>query len=252
MDLGLDGKRFLVLGASRGLGRAVAGELVAEGARVLVGARSPEQAARELGDAAIALAVDVAQVDADAVAAAVQGELGGLDGILLNSGGPPGGDALDLTDDDWQFAFDLLVRGPLRLLRTLRPLLEAPSSVLWVTSSSARQSIPGLDSSNLLRPGIAALVGSLARSLGPDVRVNAIAPGRIDTDRVRELDASRAQRTGASEQQVRAGAEGGIPLGRYGDAAELGRVGAFLLSPASSYISGSSIQVDGGLVTAVP
>jgi 3-oxoacyl-[acyl-carrier protein] reductase len=257
VDLDLDGKSFLVLGASRGLGRAVAAALAAEGAHVVVAARDETAigaVADALGDRGHPLALDVAAADAaDRAAAAVEQHLGGrLDGLLVNSGGPPPGHAMDLDDDAWESAYALLVTGPMRLLRRLVPLLRAPASILWVTSTSVRQPIAGLDTSNLLRPGIAALCTSLARELGPDVRVNSIAPGRFDTDRVRELDEHRAAEAGVSPEQQRQETAQGIPLGRYGDPAELGRTAAFLLSPAASYISGVSLQVDGGLVTAVP
>ncbi|MEX1140685.1 MAG: SDR family oxidoreductase [Thermoleophilaceae bacterium] len=256
MNLGLDGKGFLVLGASRGLGRAVAAELVGEGARVLVGARSPggvEAVASELGEAARGLAIDVADPDVGAVRGAVADHLGGaLDGILVNGGGPPPGRALDLSRDDWRRSFDLLLGGPLELLRALAPELRRPASVLWITSSSVRQPIPGLDGSNALRPGVAALVKSLARELAPDVRVNSLAPGRFDTARLRELDTANADAAGISVDEQRERAAQAIPLGRYGDPAELGRVAAFLLSPAASYVNGTAVQVDGGVVSAVP
>lgn len=246
-----------MLGASRGLGRAVAAALVAEGARVIVAARDEAAIGRtadELGERCVPLVLDVADpAAADAAAAAVDEHLGGaLSGVLVNSGGPPPGKALALTDEQWDTAFAMLVTGPLRILRALRPRLQAPAALLWVTSSSVRQPIEGLDTSNLLRPGIAALCSSLARELGPDVRVNSIAPGRFDTDRVRELDTSRAEAAGTSVDDQKAAASAAIPLGRYGDPAELGAAAAFLLSPAASYVSGVSLQIDGGMITAVP
>ena len=130
--------------------------------------------------------------------------------------------------------------------------MEEGASVVWIGSSSWRQPIPGLDASNVFRPGIAALVKVLARELAPRVRLVGMAPGRIDTDRVRSLDSSRAERTGASVEEVRKAAEAEIPLRRYGDPEEFGRVAAFLLSPAASYVSGSTVQVDGAMITALP
>ena len=252
MDLGLDGRTFVIGGGSKGLGRAVAEELVAEGARVLVVSREPEQAARELGERALSCAADLGTVaGVDAVVAAGAG-LGGLDGVLVSSGGPPVGSALDVADEQWEAAFRSLVGSPIRLLRGLRPHLREGASILFITSSSVRVPIAGLDTSNVLRPGVAALVKCLALELGPAVRVNSLAPGRIDTERVRSLDESRAERTGSTAGAVREHYTSLIPLGRYGEPAELGRVAAFLLSPAASYVSGAAIQVDGAYVTAVP
>jgi 3-oxoacyl-[acyl-carrier protein] reductase len=250
----LQGKSFVVGGASRGIGRAISAELVGAGARVLMLSRSSESieaAAAELGDLATPLAADMAAPDtAERVRAAV-GER--LDGVVVNSGGPPLGQALDLGDDVWRGAYELLLGGPLRLLRELVPLMGEGGAILFVTSSSVRQAIDGLDTSNVLRPGVAALAKVLARELGPrGIRVNSMAPGRIDTDRVRSNDEARADRTGKSVEEVRRDAEEQIPLRRYGEPEELGRVGAFLLSGAASYVNGAAIQVDGGLVTAVP
>jgi 3-oxoacyl-[acyl-carrier protein] reductase len=250
MKLGLDAKSFVVGGASCGLGRAVAEQLVAEGARVLLVARSAEplrDLARELGERADACAADLSDPSGvDEVVEAVA-RLGGLDGVLVNAGGPPFGPALDLTDDQWLDAFRLLIGGPVRLLRALVPRMNEGA-----TSSSMRQPIQNLDASNVLRPGVAALAKCLALELGPRVRVNSLAPGRFDTARVRSLDRSRAEALGVSDEEQRRNASEGIPLGRYGEPEEFGRAAAFLLSPAASYITGASVQADGGLVSAIP
>jgi len=249
MDLGLAGKRILVCGGSRGLGRAVADTLRAEGAQVRIVARTVT-GLEQAGFAATA--ADLSTAAGVAAAAAAARADGPTDGILVNSGGPTPGAAFELGDEEWQHAFELLLLGPLRLLRALRDNLADPSSVLFVTSSSVRQPIPALDTSNVLRPAVAALVKTLALQLAPHTRVNSIAPGRFDTERVRSLDAARAEQASLTLEQQQERTARSIPLGRYGDPPEFGRVAAFLLSPAASYISGAAIQVDGALVTSVP
>ena len=256
MDLNLDNKSFVVGGASSGLGRAVAEQLVAEGARVLLVARNADalqEVAQELGNQAHTCAADVSTTSGvDKVAAVAVDHFGTLDGVLVNAGGPPFGPTLELTDEQWLDAFRLLIGGPVRLLRALASQMNEGASVLFITSSSVREPIKDLDASNVLRPGVAALVKCLAKELGPRIRFNSMAPGRIDTARSRSLDEARATDFGISAEEQRSNVSQGIPLGRYGDPAELGKAAAFLLSPAASYITGVSLQVDGGLVSAVP
>lgn len=253
MDLGLSGKGFVVLGASAGIGRAVALALAKEEAEVLLVARNEaalERLAGEMGSRAKTCPADLSTASGIDKVAAEAGAF--MDGILVNGGGPPFGAALDLTDEEWQGAFRALISGPVRLLRALVPQMNDGSSILFITSSSVRQPIKDLDASNVLRPGVAALAKVLAQNLGPRVRVNSLAPGRIATDRSRSLDESRAAERGISLEEQRESFSRDIPLARYGEPAELARAAAFLLSPASSYVSGVSLQVDGGLITAVP
>jgi 3-oxoacyl-[acyl-carrier protein] reductase len=256
VELNLDNKSFVVGGASSGLGRAVAEQLVSEGARVLLVARNTaalQEVVQELGEQAQPCAADVSQTSGvDKVAAVAVDHFGTLDGMLVNAGGPPFGPALELSDEQWLNAFRLLIGGPVRLLRTLVPQMNAGASVLFITSSSVREPIKDLDASNVLRPGVAALVKCLAQELGPRVRLNSMAPGRIDTARSRSIDEARATDSGIPSEEQRRNVTQGIPLGRYGEPAELGKAAAFLLSPAASYITGVSLQVDGGLVSAVP
>jgi 3-oxoacyl-[acyl-carrier protein] reductase len=257
VDLGLKDKLFVVGGGSKGLGRGTAQALVEEGARVLLVSRdqaSIDRAIGELGPAARGVTADMADAGTAAkIASAVDAEFGGrLDGVVINAGGPPPGQALDLTDEQWLGSYQLLIGGPLRLLKALIPKMDQGGAILFITSTSVRQPVPNLDTSNVLRPGVAALAKTLARELAPEIRVNSLMPGRFDTDRIRQLDTVRAETTGMSRAEITAEASKAIPMGRYGNPIELGRFAAFLLSPAASYISGVAAQVDGAMVTAIP
>lgn len=255
MDLGLTGARALVTGGSSGIGAGIAGALAAEGARVAVAARESDRLTETVGRiAGTAIAADLSSAGgpADAVARAVDA-LGGLDLLVVNSGGPPPGRFEDLTEDDWQDAIDGTLWSTVRLIRTALPSLRSSPipAILVILSSSAREPIPALMTSNLIRPGLAGMIKALTAEIAP-VRINGIAPGRVATARVAGLDAQRARDTGTSVADVERQAIARIPLGRYGDAAEVGRVGAFLLSPAASYVNGAIVPVDGGMVKALP
>lgn len=247
MDLQLTDKVFLVTGASRGLGLATARALADEGAHVVLAARSAEaveRAAAEVGGTGIAADLaDPAAAD-DLVARTVQLH-GRIDGALVSVGGPPAGATLDLTDAQWQGAFDSVFLGALRVCRAVaRALPDTGGSIALVLSTSVKAPIGGLAASNGLRPGLGMLAKSMADELGPrGIRVNALLPGRIDTDRVRELD--------GDDPAVRREREQSIPLRRYGGPEEFGRVAAFLLSPAASFVSGAMVPVDGGAMRAL-
>jgi 3-oxoacyl-[acyl-carrier protein] reductase len=189
---------------------------------------------------------------ARAVEAAVAA-FGGLDLLVVNSGGPPPGRFDELDDDAWQAAIDGTLWSAIRLIRAALPhLREGRDPAIVVNlSSSAREPIPGLVTSNLLRPGLAGLIKSLVEEIAP-VRINGIAPGRLATDRIAQIDAARSRMTGMPVEQVERQAVARIPLGRYGDPVELGRLAAFLLSPAASYITGAIVPIDGGMVRALP
>lgn len=255
MDLGLVGARALVGGGSGGLGGAIAGALRDEGARVGLIGRPGEKldaAAKALG--ALAVPADLATADgpARAIDEAVAA-FGGLDLLVVNSGGPPPGLFEELDEEAWGKAIDGTLWSAIRLLRAALPHLREgrDPAVLVNLSSSAREPIPGLTTSNLLRPGLAGLIKSLTAEIAP-VRINGLAPGRIATDRIAQIDTARAAQTGLSREEIERQTIARIPLGRYGDPMELGRVAAFLLSPAASYVTGAIVPIDGGMIKALP
>ena len=249
MDLGLDGRVYIVTGGSGGLGRATADALVADGARVVISGRTQETvdaAVQELGTgAATGVVADNADpgsprllVDAATTA------YGRLDGALLSVGGPPAGPVLDTSDEDWQRAVESVFLGGLRLGRDIGRELGEGGSIAYVLSSSVKAPIPGLAISNGLRPGLAMIAKTLADELGPrGVRVNGLLPGRVDTDRVRWLDEQTGDAAAARERSSQA-----IPMRRYGRPEEFGKAAAFLLSPAAGFVSGVMLPVDGGML----
>ncbi len=236
MDLGLERRTVLVMGGSRGLGKAVADVLRGEGAEVIATSRNPGE------DAVLDTAVESSR---RAFLESMQGRR--LDGMFVNTGGPRTGDFGELSLDDWRQAFEQLLLGPIHIVRELLPSVQDGGSLLFNASSSVKVPIPHLTLSNVYRAAIYALVKSLVDELAPrQIRVNLIVPGRIATERVAHLDQSNAERLRVSEADVRARAAANIPLGRYGDPAEFGRMAAFLLSPQASYLNGASFWVDGG------
>jgi 3-oxoacyl-[acyl-carrier protein] reductase len=259
VDLGLTGKVAMVAGASRGLGYAVARALAAEGALVSIGSRDATAIAeagrrigRETSTDPLALPVDLRSADAIVGWHARTVErFHGVDLLFVNTGGPPPGPALSFDDAAWQGAFELLVLSAVRLVRAVTPSMEARGNgaVLVSTSSAVKEPVANLALSNIVRSSVAAMAKTLANELAPrGIRVNHLLPGRFDTDRVRELDGNRARATGTTAEEVRAGFEKTIPLGRYGQPDEYAAAAVFLLSGAARYITGASLQVDGGMI----
>ena len=199
--------------------------------------------------------VDVRSADAIErwVGATVE-RFGGVDALMTNSGGPPAGQAMSFDDAAWQDAAELLLFSAIRMVRAAVPPMQdrGGGAILMSTSSSVKEPIQNLGLSTVLRASVSALAKTLALELAPaKIRVNQIVPGRIDTDRVRHLDEVNAKKQGISAGEAKARAESAIPLGRYGQVEEFGRVGAFLLSDAASYMTGATVQVDGGLIRSV-
>jgi 3-oxoacyl-[acyl-carrier protein] reductase len=257
MDLELKNRRALVTGASRGLGRAIASALAAEGAEVVAVARNLERlselaAATPAGRGTIvAHACDLA--DASAIGA-LGAALERTDILVLNTGGPPPGSAAGTADAVWIQQFEAMFLSAIRLTRLALPGMcqRGFGRILAVVSSGVIQPIPNLGISNALRSALVGWAKTLAGEVAGDgVTVNCIAPGRIATDRVAELDQGRAKREGIDIGQVEKESRAAIPAGRYGDAAEFASVAAFLASPRASYMTGGVIRVDGGMIRSV-
>lgn len=242
MDLGLSQRVYVVTGGTKGLGFATAEALVADGARVVVSSRSAESV-----DAAVtALGADARGVVADNADPATPQRLvqtaldswGRLDGALVSVGGPPGSNALGATDEQWRDAFESVFLGAVRTAREIVAHVGEGAALGFVLSTSVKQPIGGIEISNGLRPGLAMWAKQLADELGPrGIRVFTLLPGRVSTGRTHELMPDPATRAHLAQT---------IPLRRFGEPAEFGRVAAFLLSPAASYLTGLTVPVDGG------
>jgi 3-oxoacyl-[acyl-carrier protein] reductase len=256
MDLGLDGRAYVLTGASRGLGFATARCLVADGARVVISSRDEgrvraavESLNGQAGEErATGLAADLGDPSTpDRLIDAAVRTFARLDGALLSVGGPPRATAAQATDEQWRVTFETVFLGGVRTARAVLARLAAGGAVGFVLSTSARMPIAGLGLSNGLRPGLAGVVKDMADEYGPrGVRVFGLLPHRILTDRNLELFAA----TGDAGK-AKAEAEATIPLRRLGNPAEFGRTAAFLLSPAASYLTGLSVPVDGGALRSI-
>jgi 3-oxoacyl-[acyl-carrier protein] reductase len=262
MDLGLKGKVAMVAAASQGLGFAIARALASEGARVSIAARNHTTVAaaairieEATGAQAIATVADVNS------AAAIEAwhrntveKFGGVDILITNSGGPPAGTASGFDDAAWQGAFELLLMSVVRTVRVVLPSLAARGggSILMLTSSSVKNQIPNLGLSNVIRPAVAALAKAYADEFAvKGIRVNQLVPGRISTERLAYLDDATAKRLGITVEEQRQRSVAAIPMGRYGEPEEFARAAAFLVSDAASYITGATLQVDGGAIRSV-
>lgn len=262
MELGLKDKVIMVAAASKGLGYGIAQAVAQEGAHVSIGSRTEadilaaaDTLHRKTGAETLGSVLDAR--DATSISSWVEATVarfGGVDGLVVNAGGPPAGGFDDFDDPAWQSAFELTLLSSVRLIRAVLPQLRARGggSILAVTSSSVKEPIDILLLSNVMRSGVVSLLKSLSRELAAEqIRVNNLVPGRILTDRVKSLDALGAKNAGLNVAEQRAMQEQQIPWGRYGTIEEFGRAGAFLLSDAASYITGETLIVDGGSMKTV-
>lgn len=262
MDLGLAGKGALVLASSRGLGLGVAKALAAEGARVLITGRSEERLkaavdavmAAGSGSASYVVA-DLGMPDAvQDLARTAQARLDSVDILVNNTGGPPPGSVLPVPAGVWDAQFGTMVRSLVTLTAALIPGMRASGwgRVLTLTSSGVVQPIPNLGLSNALRSALVGWSKTLAEEVARDgITVNVLAPGRIHTERVDELDAAAATRTGKPVEDIAAASRASIPAGRYGRVEEFAAVAAFLVSVPASYVTGSVVRCDGGAIRSV-
>ncbi|WP_099867316.1 SDR family oxidoreductase [Pararhizobium haloflavum] len=261
MDLKIAGKRALVLASTRGLGRGIAEKLAEEGAEVLLCGRSTDRleeavkAIRDKGGKADFVTADLADPGiVDLLADNVDQKLGGVDILVNNTGGPPPGSMTDASMEVLSKQFDMMVLRVMAITARFLPGMKERGwgRVLTVASSGVIQPIPNLGLSNALRSALVGWSKSMANENAADgVTFNLLLPGRIDTERVEELDCANSKRTGKSIEDVREAARQTIPAGRYGKVEEFASVAAFLVSDPASYVTGGLIRCDGGAIKSV-
>lgn len=259
MDLGLRGRVAIVAAASKGLGRATAAELAAEGARVVICARDPEALARTRDDIVATTGAEVHAVPADVstmegitrVAAAATSVFGQVDILVNNAGGPPSGPFESHPWSRWTEAVDLTLRSAVELTRLVLPGMRERKwgRILNITSIAVKQPVDGLMLSNSIRAAVTGWARTLATEVARDgVTVNNILPGYTRTDRVEQLNAATAAREGISADEVRRRSEAQIPMRRLGEPREFAALAAFLVSERASYVTAQSVAVDGGWI----
>ncbi|ANS76178.1 3-oxoacyl-ACP reductase [Paenibacillus yonginensis] len=263
MDLDLRGKKALVIGSSQGLGKAIASELALEGADVMLASRSEDKLRRvqqELRDLAAGGQVEYTTVDVtdqlqiEHLIERTSEVFGGrIDILVNNAGGPPPASFEELEDEAWLQAFQLNLLSYVRMIRSVLPLMKTDGGrIVNIASSSVKQPIPGLILSNTMRMGVLGMTKTLSQELAPyGILINTAAPGKIETDRIMQLNQKRADQHGISVQEAARQEMQGIPLGRFGTPEEFAKAVVFLLSGANTYITGTLQVIDGGAMNAV-
>lgn len=261
MDLRIEGKVALVTGAGGGLGGAIARALAAEGVQVVAADINEESAARtakdilQKGGRAMALPLDLQALDKmPAQLARIRSTFGDVDILVNNSGGPPPSKASGVSPEDWQSQFRAMVLSLMHLTDLVLPAMRAKGwgRVITSTSSGVIAPIPNLAISNTLRAALVGWSKTLSSEVAAEgITVNVVLPGRIDTERIGQLDEARARREGKSKQDVISNSLDAIPTGRYGTPQEYGDAVAFLASVRASYITGSIIRIDGGYIPSI-
>ncbi len=262
MDLGLQGKVALVAGASQGMGKATALLFAREGAKVSMCARGEEalnaaadMIRKETGGEVLTVVADMSKAEhIQRFVRKTSEHFGRLDIVVTNAGGPPPGGFMNFTDDDWESAFRLSFMSAMRLIREAVPQMRKVGGgrVINITSYSVKEPIAGLVLSNAVRSGVIGMAKTLSRELASDsILINNVCPGRIDTERAKKLNKARADRLHRPVGEINREMAAEIPLGRYGTAEEAADLIVFLASDRASYITGTTIQLDGGLVRGI-
>lgn len=261
MELALKGKVALVVASSQGLGKAIAEQFIKEGTNVMITSRNEEKLKKvkdelnKIGPGKAAFVpCDITKVnEIKKLVAETVAIFGRLDILINNAGGPPAGSFEDMSDQNWQQAFELNLLSYIRMIREALPHLKQNGGhIINIASSSIKEPIPNLILSNTFRTGIAGLSKSLSQELAKyNILVNTIGPGRIATDRITHLDEVAAQQQGKTQEEIEAERKSAIALGRYGEPEEFAKVVVFLASNANTYMTGSSFLVDGGMVKSI-
>lgn len=261
MNSSFKGKNALVIASSQGLGKAIAKNLAQQGVNVMISSREAgklQDVKTELEQTSVGKIAykDCNIKDKNEIKSLVKAtisEFGSIDLLVNNAGGPPAGTFEEMTDDDWQHAFELNLLSYIRVIREVLPhMKKSGGKIVNIASSSVKEPIPGLILSNTFRVGIVGLTKTLASEFAAyNILINTVAPGRIATDRLQYLDSFIAEKQGISKEEIQELRKKDIPLGRYGKPEEFANYVSFLLSDANSYMTGQTLLIDGGLVKSI-